>query len=233
MRKCRSCGYLLLGEGDSCTRCGAPLEVVTAGAPAPAVVPGSGRTPPAAPAPPAWGPPPPSGPPVPASGPISQPLPALREAWHPVTVTTPVARAPRSTRLGMIALAVVIALVVGVGAMHLRSDPLPAGTSAFASGGGVTYTSPDGAFQVQLPKAPELDQQPINMNGVTATLYTAIVSTDDYEIGGGSMVMPSVVAPANVSAALDTVMTAVDQQCERQARPQERDHARLVAGDGR
>ena len=104
-------------------------------------------------------------------------------------------------------LAVVIAIVVGAAVLHLRSDPLPPGTSAFASGGGVTYTSPDGSFQVQLPKAPEMQQEQIPVNGTSEMLYTAVASTDAYEIGGGSMALPASLSPAQASAALDTVLT--------------------------
>ncbi len=218
MRKCRSCGYLLLGEGETCGRCGAPLAVVTVGAAAgPATVAAPPAAPPAPPAPPAPVravasipglapapapvPPPPGGAPVPA-----QPLPALRETWAPVAISAPHSE-PRSKKLGLTVLSVVIAIVVGAAVMHLRSDPLPPGTSAFASGGGVTYTSPDGAFQVQLPKAPEMQQEQIPINGTTETLYTAVAGTDDYEIGGGSMALPASVSPAQASAALDTVLT--------------------------
>ena len=43
------------------------------------------------------------------------------------------------------------------GVMHLRSDPVPKDAEAFVAGKGVTYTSPDGSFQVQLPQQPVLD----------------------------------------------------------------------------
>lgn len=213
MRKCRSCGSLLLGEANACPRCGAELAVVTAGAavagkPPPAPWPPAPPAPPppapVAPAPPSWGPPPSWEPPPSSdSGP-----PALRESWQPVAVTAPTTRPPRSTKRGIIALVVAIALAVGAGVMHFRSDPLPAGTSEFASGGGVTYTSPDGTFEVQLPKPPDLDHESLNVKGMTATLYTAIASTDDYEIGGGSMVLPDSIAPAQTNDALDAMLTA-------------------------
>src|SRR5262249_28060939 len=154
MRKCRSCGYILLGEADTCGRCGAPLAVVTAGvaaapASAAAAEPAAAAAAPAAPAAwppvaaptsapasapatPSWGPPPPPGGPV-SVGPAGHPLPAIRESWQPVTMPTEPARQPRSTRRGLIALAVAIALVVGAGVMHFRSDPLPKGTSAFVA----------------------------------------------------------------------------------------------------
>src|SRR3954454_20063646 len=196
MRKCGSCGYLLLGNGDSCAQCGAPLPVVHAGIAAAAA---RAATPVTTVASPSQYPPAPNQPPLAASAPAAA-LPSFREDWQPVAVSEPVAHPPRWTRLGLIALAVAIAMLGGAGVMHFRSDPLPAGTSDFASGGGITYTSPDGTFQVQLPKEPELGQQRLNVNGMTSMLYTATANTNDYEIGGGSMVLPDSVARTEVQA---------------------------------
>jgi len=221
MRKCRSCGYLLLGEADACGRCGTPLQAVTAGAPAPAAVAtASPVTPAPAPAAPVAGPaplapafgrlsiPPPGGPATPVGATPPSPPPALVEQWQPVMVAPAApAHAPRTTRIGVLALVVVILLAAVAGVMHLRSDPLPAGTSAFVAGGGVTYTSPDGAYQVQLPTQPETDQNTISENGVSATIYSALVSTDSYEIGAASIVFPSSIEPDRISAALDSALT--------------------------
>ena len=221
MRKCRSCGYLLLGEGDSCTRCGAPLPALTSGVPVTA-----GATSAAAPAaaPASWGGPsapalprssfgrlsipPPVGPTAPASGPEGPPsaLPALREAWQPVTMPAPVGR-PGPTRLGLVALAVSVALLSGAGVSRLlHSDPLPSGTSAFVNGGGVTYTSADGAFLVQLPQSPTIDQRTITVDSVSATIYTAIASGHDYEIGAASIALPISISPDRVNAVLESAL---------------------------
>jgi hypothetical protein len=127
--------------------------------------------------------------------------------WSPIAIAAPAERETRSKPLGLSILAIVVAIVLVAGVMHLRADPLPAGTSEFASGGGITYTSPDGAFQVQLPKAPEMQQEPIAVNGGTEILYTAVASTDDYEIGGGSLMLPSTLSRTDAATALDLVLT--------------------------
>ena len=95
MRKCRSCGYLLLGEATACGRCGAPLVAVTAPARRRSDRDGPGRvlrtgTRPA-PAPSAWAPPPPP-PPLPGSGHAGERAVRLREAWQPVAIAAPPAR---------------------------------------------------------------------------------------------------------------------------------------------
>jgi len=250
MRKCSSCGYLLLGDGEVCARCGGP---VVAGrpvrVPAAAAAPAGGATTPtggtavppanswaAATPPPAW-PPAPSGPgSVPApSVPSAQPTPAvpsygrlsipppvsapppgnpsagaplvpLRESWEPATVTAPVAKR-RPKVWAQLALVVAIVLVAGAAVVHMHSDPLPAGTSGFVAGGGVTYDSPDGSFEVQLPQTPTTDQEAITVNNVTATLFTALSSTSDYEIGAADIAFPSVVPAARVNDMLDAALT--------------------------
>jgi hypothetical protein len=199
MRKCGSCGYLLLGEADTCGRCGAPLAVVLAGAGtrAPtAAVPAA--APPAASPPPTWAPPPPPG----------EPAPALREPWELVNVVAPRSRSPRATRLGIVAVAIVVALAVGLGAMHFRSDPLPAGTSAFVAGNGVTYTSADGAFQVQLPTAPAVEQSATVLNGMPATISAAATTSANYVISATSIDFTSSLAAAQVNDLLGAALSA-------------------------
>lgn len=143
MRKCVSCGSLLLGEVSVCGRCGTtPLtasiaapDAASAGTPAPA--PGPTQAP-------SYGRlsiPSPAGAPAgigvaPASVP-TPPAPPFQETWQPVTMPEAVAP-PRATRLGLIALALAVVVVGALLVTHLRSDPLPAGTSAFVSGGGYT-----------------------------------------------------------------------------------------------
>ncbi|HEV7526266.1 MAG TPA: hypothetical protein VGP92_14940 [Acidimicrobiia bacterium] len=174
------------------------VGAAAAGAPAPA----SAKA--AAPAPAPWAPPPPTGPPVPAGG-AAQPLPALRESWQPVTISEPVTQ-PRSTRLGIVVLVVAIVVAAGLGVMHLRADPLPAGTSAFVAGGGVTYTSPDGAFQVQLPKAPTVDQRALDMSSQSVRVYFASADTNDYAMVVASIALPVAPQPGQVNAMLDDMM---------------------------
>jgi hypothetical protein len=202
MRKCRSCGYLILGEATECGRCGAPLVAVTApiAAGPPAMVPAA----PAA-APPAWLPPPPP-PPLASSGvPASDQF--AREAWPQVAIAPPTARPVRATRLGVAVLAIVVGVGAFLGVSHFRSDPLPAGTSEFASGGGVTFTSADGAFQVLLPQAPEVVQRSEVVDNVTATIYAAAASTNDYVIAAVSIVFPGSARPEHVNDLLNTALT--------------------------
>jgi hypothetical protein len=205
MRKCRSCGYLILGEATECARCGAPLVAVTApGATVPAAAPAAPPAVSAAPAPPAWAPPAPPGPPAAPGG---EPF-AVREAWQPVTISTPApARPVQATRLGVAVLAIVVALGAFLGFTHFRSDPLPAGTSDFASGGGVTFTSPDGAFQVLLPQTPQVEQRSQVVDNVTATLFIAATSTNDYVLGAMSIEFPSSVHAEHVNDLLNAALT--------------------------
>ena len=188
MRKCPSCGYLLLGDGDSCTHCGAALQAVSAAAPPVAV--------PVATAP-AWAPPPPPPPPAPP----------LTESWQP-TIVTPPSAPPRSTRLGIAVLAVVVAVAAVLGVMHFHSDPLPQGTSAFVAGNGVSYTAPDGAYQIQLPQTPVVGSTTMTLDSQYATAYSAIVSGHDYEAVAVSVELPNTITSDRVDAALDAMVTS-------------------------
>jgi hypothetical protein len=129
-------------------------------------------------------------PPGAASGPApGAPLP-LHDAWQPIAFETPVKTATRHKSWPRVALAVAVVLVVGAAVMHLRSDPLPAGTSDFVAGKGVTYTSPDGAFQVQLPQQPQVTQQTLSLNGVNDPIYLGVVQSSSYVIEVASLVSP-------------------------------------------
>ncbi len=132
---------------------------------------------------------------------------ALREAWQPVAIAPPPARPVKATRLGVAVLAIVVAVGAYLGVMHFRSDPLPVGTSDFAAGGGVTFTAADGSFQVLLPKAPEVEQRSEVVDNVTATIYAAAVSTNDYVIGAVSIDFPSSVQPERVNDLLNAALT--------------------------
>ena len=213
MRKCTSCGYLLLGEGDSCGRCGAALPLVTAPAAANsanAVVPAPAPAPGPPPIRTQFGRltiPPPGGPPVALGADAPPPPPPpLREMWQPVEMPAPT-RSRRRPRWRNVVVATVIAIVTA-GAVHqyLDQSALPPGTSAFVSGGGVTYASPDGAFQVQLPKTPELTQRTITEGNVSANLEIALVETDDYEIGAANIALGFAPPPDQVNATLEAAL---------------------------
>jgi hypothetical protein len=222
MRKCGNCRSLLLGDVQSCPRCGAPVPVAlgvgpgasasVAAAPGPATsAPPAARSAStsAAPTVPSYGrlsipSPVPSAPVGATSGPEAPGAPPLlREAWQPVAIETPAAAATRYKPWARVALAVAVLLVVGAAAMHLRSDPLPAGTSAFVSGQGITYTSPDGTFQVQLPQQPQVERRTIPVNGVNSTLYIALVQSAAYEAGVASVVFPAAFDRSRINDALD------------------------------
>ncbi|MCU1467274.1 MAG: hypothetical protein JWM72_3202, partial [Actinomycetia bacterium] len=113
------------------------------------------------------------------------------------------ARPPRATRLGVVALVVAVAFAAGFGAMHLHSDPLPAGTSAFVAGKGVMYTSPDGSFQVQLPQSPVLDTRAITLDAMTATIFTAETEGGGYDVAVASIAFPDRLSSAQMQSALD------------------------------
>jgi len=133
-------------------------------------------------------------------------LPPLRESWQPVSLTAPAAPS-RSNAIGAIALAVVVAFVVGVGVMHFRSsDSLPAGTSAFAAGKGVVFTSPDGVYQAQFPQAVTTELAPSAGNGLI--LRRAYAKSDSYEIVAASSVAPAPVPAASVNILLEAGLSA-------------------------
>jgi hypothetical protein len=129
------------------------------------------------------------------------------DAWQPYVVEAPAKTAIHHNPWARVALAVAIVLVAGAAIMHLRSDPLPAGTSAFVAGEGVTYTSPDGAFQVQLPQQPQVQHQMLNVNGVRAPLYIGFVQANSYVIGVASIVSPVRFDRSRINDALDAMAT--------------------------
>ncbi len=95
-----------------------------------------------------------------------------------------------------------------LGFEHFHSDPLPAGTSAFVAGNGVTYTAPDGTFQIQLPQTPAVDTETMTIDSRPATVYTALVSARDYEAVALSVQLPSVISTDRVEAALDSMVNS-------------------------
>lgn len=101
----------------------------------------------------------------------------------------------------------VLLVVAGIGgAVYLRSNAVPAGTSAFIDGHGISYSSSDGTYTAQLPQLPTLTQEPVTVGQYSGVMALATVQTDDYEIGTASMPMPVAVPPDRVDAALDESM---------------------------
>jgi hypothetical protein len=209
MRKCPACGYLLFGEGDACKHCGAAVPHMVA-----AVV-GASATPAAPPPPPptAAPPPPVALPLVPA--PAAPPSPgraavARDDFWTPpLSFDPPAATKPtRTSPRVMLALVCLVSMALGWIAFDhtMGGDPLPAGTSAFVSGQGVSYSSPDHTFDAQFPTAPTTEQRLISVSSASATLDLAQVQTDDYEIVAASMVLPGTVPADRVAAVLHDIL---------------------------
>jgi hypothetical protein len=211
MRKCAACGYLLLGDGDTCRHCGAALSRVPAGV-APTVAVDSGPPPSRYAGPAARFAPPPAGAPaVPPPGSAApgatlpgatppEAMPPSPGYWQPPVVTAP----PKKSRLGALALVVVVALFASAGYGLLRSrSALPDGTKDFVGGRGVVYVAADGSYTAQFPQAPLEDQQQLAVGNLTATVSFALVSTDDYEMGTASFAMPVVVPDAQAGQVLE------------------------------
>jgi hypothetical protein len=222
MRKCDACGYLLLGDGDNCNHCGAPLPAVSVAAPA-ANAP-AGATPPPPPSP-SWAAPsapPPAAPPQPASrgaapawtpglAPPPPPPPPggpPRDLWHPEPVITTPSPAKKRHR-GKIALVIVVAVLgafVAYGA-YARNQP-PPGTADFVAGHGVDFTAADGSYTAQFPKDPLVETNPVRIQGAQLTFTSATVATDDYEIITASMALPTSIPSDRVDQSLDEAMDA-------------------------
>ena len=202
MRKCQACGYLLLGDREHCNHCGAVLpEPALSAVIAPATV-GAGAPLPA-PVPPTLLPPPP---PPPSAG----RAPVARDNWMPPAPSgAPVA--PKSTAskpLATRALIVVVSMAVGWFAVghFLSHDSLPAGTSAYVAGHGVSFSSPDHTFDARFPSTPTVRRQVITVSTASATLNLAQVQTDDYEVVAASMLMPFSLPPSQVGTVLHDIL---------------------------
>jgi hypothetical protein len=206
MRKCQTCGYLLLGDGDTCKQCGALLPPSSAPALATPVLVTSG-------APPA--------PPAPAAPPVPPPAPVFGAAAPPPTLPPSVARdywgppespagatASRKRPLALRVLIAVVSMALGwyAAGYFLHGQSLPPGTKAFVAGHGVSYSSPDHTFDASFPSAPTVERHEIPVASSSATMYLAQAETDDYEIVGASVVLPISLPAAQADAALDDIV---------------------------
>ena len=194
MRKCQICGYLVLGEGETCKHCGALLPrmsaLVASGAPPPAAAP----APVGAPA---------------SSTSFSRRPPVERDSWDapsPVPVKPARSNTPRVV-IAFIAIASMALGWVAVG-QFFQADNLPAGTSAFVAGHGVPYSSPDHTFDAQFPSQPKLVQKQFSIASTGATLNLAQAQTDDYEVVAASMVVPVRVPDSEVDTAIHQILNA-------------------------
>src|SRR5438105_203502 len=191
MRKCASCGYLLLADGDTCRQCGAALS-----APAPveaeALVGAPSRAPAAAPL---WTPRtlPSVAPPTPLRPSPLPPVPTGTPWQPPVTIIEPSRGRTRSTPRAVIVLAVIVLVIGALGFAKLRAQSLPPGTSAFVSGQGVEYSPADNAYTVRFPSTPTETSQPFSAGSASGMLEAANVSTDDYEMGAANISVPVVI----------------------------------------
>ena len=216
MRKCPTCGYLLLGDGDTCKHCGAALPLVSVavapvGAEATAAAP---VAPPArlAPVPPAtdsgpriWTPPPVTAPPPSPLGATPPPAGMAPPVWRPAPVPV-IVRTPRpSFAQRVLAACVLLAMVAaGVGGYNFLSSraDLPAGTSAFVHGNGVAYADPDGVYTAEFPKAPAVDSSNVSLAGGDLTVTTASVEADDYEVGVIVGALPVAIPTSQVDSSM-------------------------------
>lgn len=206
MRKCQTCGYLVLGDGDECKHCGAPLpRAVASPVAAPALVPSA--APPAVPM---------AVPPVlpsfaraePPGAARPPPTPVERDYWTPPTSSAPPTPARRSPR-ALLALIVIVSMALGWVAVEHRHDPLPPGTSAFVAGQGVAYSSPDHTFDARFPATPTVESRVIPLSTSSATVNLAQSQTNDYEILAASMVLPQPVPADRLEAVLREVFNEI------------------------
>jgi hypothetical protein len=109
-------------------------------------------------------------------------------------------------RLLAAALGVVAAVFAGGLVRGFFGNGLPSGTSAFVGGHGVEYTAPDNSYLAHFPKQPVEDQEPVTVGSVTANVTSALVQTDDYEIGTASMQLPIAVPAEQIDGVLDGAM---------------------------
>jgi hypothetical protein len=131
-----------------------------------------------------------------------------------VTVAPP---AKSSNARVALVFALVAFLALGGIGLYLRgkaATAVPAGTSDFVAGRGVSYAPADNAFTVRLPADPEVTTQPVTVGSVSMMLQTALVETDDYELGAASMTLPVAVPDSRVDdtleSSLDNGVSSVD-----------------------
>jgi len=222
MRKCDACGYLLLGDGDCCNHCGAPLPTasVGAGVAPPAVAPpaAAGPPPPApvaptAPAPsPVWQ----SGAPTSPLGGIAPPAPPPppsgppRDVWSAIPQPTIRVSPPRRKRIGVTIGAGIVAVLAAVLAYGAYArNQAPPDTSSYVDGhGGIDYDAPDGSYAAQFPQQPVVDTKPITVGSVQMMITTASVETDNYEMVTASIALPVAIPAAQVDKTLDDSVDA-------------------------
>jgi hypothetical protein len=203
MRKCATCGYLVLGAGETCKHCGAPLpEAVAQPVAAPPVL-----VPVGAPAPPPMAVPPVPPPFTRADAPPSDAPPPLPvgEYWTPPAPTAPAPPA-RSKRRIVLPLVVIVSMAFGWAAYDRSRNALPPGTSAFVAGHGVAYSSPDHTFDARFPSAPTVDHRVIPVSSTSVTINMAQAQTDDYEVVAASMVLPVTVPSSQVETVVHQVL---------------------------
>ena len=221
MRKCGSCGYLVLGDADACKHCGADLPAaVAAPVAAPVLVPVGAPVAMAPPVPPV---PPPftrADPPGEAATPPPPPL--GNEYWTPPAPMIPAApaRRPRSQGRALLGCIVVVSMAFGWVAYGRTRNPLPPGTSDFVAGRGVPYSSPDHTFDAQFPMVPTVERRVIPVASTSVAINLAQAQTDDYEVVAASMVLPISVPKAQVESIVHEVLqqaaAAQDAKIERE-----------------
>ena len=122
--------------------------------------------------------------------------------WQPPPMpAAPVSSTRRPNRLVSLLLAILVSGAVGYW-FTSHHDSLPGGTSAFASGHGITYTASDNSYTAQFPEPPTVDNAPKTVGNVTMSINSALVSKDDYEMGAASIELPVKVPSERVNELL-------------------------------
>jgi hypothetical protein len=214
VRKCQSCGYLILGEVDSCQNCGTELGTASVGAftaaaaASTSAAPASPPSPPwmAAAPPPAYGMTPPS---VPSAPEMPQPQAEMFGAtsWAPAPVITMKRRGNPRAAIAVVMVMFLACAAIGYTVLAHR-NALPAGTSDFVAGKGVTYSPDDSAYTAQFPEQPETDSVSRKVGPINLSVNLAMVTKSDYELGIGELQLPGIVPNSKID---DMLKSAVQE----------------------
>jgi hypothetical protein len=126
-------------------------------------------------------------------------------AWAPAPTSFEVKTRRRRPGVLRIVIAVIVALLIsGAGLNFLNKDKLPAGTSDFAKGNGIPYSAPDHSYTAQFPLPPDVSTEQVPAGGNVLTMYMALNSTDNYEVGIAEAALPVPIAQYRAAEALDS-----------------------------
>jgi hypothetical protein len=128
-------------------------------------------------------------------------------AWAPAPIVTTTKRRVGNPRAAISVILVMFLACAAVGYTVLtHRNALPAGTSDFVAGKGVTYTPDDGAYTAQFPEQPETDSTSRQVGTISLTVNIAMVSKDSYELGVGELELPTVVPDSKIDQMLQAAV---------------------------